>query len=92
MGILIYEKYLFYLIDEDSSPFWFPYILFEISDSNVNSKWHFKILENNENTYGEFIYGYFELCFLEGHNDGLMERKENDLRIYFRNKIIMETT
>jgi hypothetical protein len=90
MGILVFEKHLYYLVDEDSKPYWFPCILFEISDSKINSNWHFKILSDAEGPLVESILGYFELCFLEGHNDRLMERNSDDLQIYFKQKISAE--
>jgi len=90
MGILTFEQHLYYLVDEDSMPYWFPCILFEVSDSKINSNWHFKILNDSESPLIESIVGYFELCFLEGHNDRLMERNSEDLQIYFKQKKAIE--
>jgi hypothetical protein len=92
MGILKFEQHIYFLVDEDSIPFWFPSILFEVSDSRLKSNWHFKVSNESESPLIEFTLGYFELCFLEGHNDRLMERNSEDLQIYFRQKRAIEET
>lgn len=86
LGIMLYEKSIFYLLDEDLNPFWYPDILFSISESKINSNWHFKMITKQESPYAQAIWGYLELCFLKGHNDRLMERDSNDMQIYFRQK------
>ena len=88
MGIYLFKQHIYYLVDENSKPYWFPCILFEISDSRINADWHIKIT-NTDNSLESF-QGYFELCYVEGYNNRLMERDEEEMRTYFKQKIATE--
>jgi hypothetical protein len=88
MGIYLVEQHIYYLVDENSKPYWFPCILFEMSDSRINADWHIKITNTDKSL--ESIQGYFELCYIEGYNDRLMERDEEEMRTYFKQKIATE--
>jgi hypothetical protein len=90
MGIMVYEKSIFYLLDEDSAPYWYPTVLFSVSDGKISSNWYFKIITENESPYAEAIWGYYDLCFVKGYSDRLMDRKEYEMRIYFREKMKIE--
>jgi hypothetical protein len=86
MGIILYNKFLLFLVDEFSNPFWYPSILFTIQDNKISSSWYFKYFHQKDNNLAEAIWGYYELCLDENHNDRLMDREADDLQIYFRHK------
>jgi hypothetical protein len=90
MGITIFDNYLYYLIDEDSRPSWFPYIFFKISDSRLSSNWYFNKITTLQQSTSEVVLGYYDLCFVKGYSDRLMGRNEYEMRIYFREKMKIE--
>ncbi len=91
MGIYLFKQHIYYLVDENSKPYWFPCILFEISDSCISPNWHFMI-SNAENAQIESIQGYYELCHVDGYNDRLMERYEEEMRTYFKQKMAIDSS
>lgn len=86
MGIVLFENLIMYLVDDNGKPGWYPFQLFKISDNAIASKWHFKIVSPNESSTIQAIWGYFELCFQEGHYDQLLDLEEDSMRIYFERK------
>lgn len=93
MGLIIFQTYQAYLIDDNGLIATYPCQLFEVIDSKVNSSWHFRIIEKSEGIYPfvQAIFGYSELCFeKQGYENLLVEMDEDAQRIYFRRKIELE--
>lgn len=93
MGLIIFETYQAYLIDDNGFISACPCQLFEVIDSKVNSNWHFRITEKNEDIYPfiQALFGYDELCFdKKAYENLIVEKDEEAQRIYFRRKIELE--
>lgn len=93
MGIIIFETYQAYLIDDNGLISACPCQLFEVIDNNINSNWHFRITEKNEDIYPfiQSIFGYHELCSDENAYENLIVEKEEEAKqIYFKRKIELE--
>lgn len=81
---------LYYLVDENTKPFWIPYLLFEISDNSLPKNWYLDVFPKDSSGNILYLCGFDELCNNENYHDQLMEREETAMRIYFRNKINFE--
>ncbi len=93
MGIIIFESYLGYLIDDRGSISVYPCQLFEVIDSKISGNWHYRLTSNNENLYPfiQGFFGYYELCFVENYYVNLIIEMETEAQnIYFRRKEEME--
>ena len=90
MGLIIFETYQAYLIDDNGFISTFPCQLFEIIDSKANPNWHFRLIEKKEDIYPfiQAIWGYYELCFdKKSYENLIVEKAEESQRIYFRRKL-----
>ena len=95
MGMVIAEKQLWYLVDENSKPSFFPYQLFEVIDSSVSVNWHFKLYSDDDGIFPfdkEAMWGYSELCFDESHYEQLVDRESSALELYFKRKAELENS
>ena len=93
MGIIIFETYQAYLIDDSGLISACPCQLFEVIDEKVNSNWHFRLIEKEENIYPfvQAIFGYYELCFdRKSYENLIVEKDEKTQRVYFRRKVELE--
>lgn len=92
MSIVLYKdtKYLYYLIDINGKPNWFPNELFEVIDNSLPNQWSFKIYNDESDIDIYSIWGYDEICNQEDHYDQLIERENVALEIYFNKKRIIE--
>ncbi len=93
MGIIIFETYQSYLIDDNGMISAFPCHLFEIVDSRVNSKWHYRLIENDEDIYPfiQCVFGYPELCSDKRAYESLIVEMEESARlVYFNRKLELE--
>lgn len=92
MGIMINGEKLYYFIDENGKPGFYPKELFDITDNQLSQKWYFKPYSKNDEMYPyiQAIWGYYELVFDETHYEKIVEREEGALRLYFRRKIELE--
>jgi hypothetical protein len=93
MGLIIFKTYQAYLIDTNGFISACPCQLFEVVDNKVNSNWHFRLIEKDEDIYPfvQAILGYPELCSDKRAYENLIVEKEEDAqRIYFRRKIEFE--
>lgn len=90
MGIRIQQNNscLYYLIDTNGKPDWFPYLLFDIIDGSLPQNWFFKI--NNNNSDAHVVFGFDELCNDDGFYYKLIDRDHDATQIYFRRKIEFE--
>lgn len=88
MGIVIYKdsNCLYYLIDEDGWPNWYPYLLFEVSDNSLPQDWYISVY--NKSSIGDLycLAGFNELCNDQDYHDLLAERDKKALEIYFLRK------
>lgn len=93
MGLIIFQTYQAYLIDDDGFIATYPCQLFELIDNKVNSNWCFRLIEKEEDIYPfvQSIFGYPELCSdKKAYENLILEMEEETQRIYFRRKIELE--
>lgn len=93
MGLIIFETYQAYLIDDNGFISACPCQLFEVVDTTVNPNWHFRLIEKDEDIYPfvQAIFGYYELSFdKKAYENLIVEKDEESQRIYFRRKIELE--
>lgn len=93
MGLITFQTYQAYLIDDNGFISACPCQLFEVVDSKVNSNWHFRLIEKDEDIYPfvQAILGYPELCSdKKAYENLIVEMEEDAQRIYFRRKIELE--
>ena len=93
MGMMLANKQLWYMIDENGKPDFYPYQLFRVTDASMNPNWYFKLYDTDDKIFPfekEFVWGYTELVFDESHYEQLVDREEDALRVYFRRKIELE--
>jgi hypothetical protein len=93
MGLIIFETYQAYLIDDNGFISACPCQLFEVIDNRIASNWNFRLIEKSEDIYPfvQAILGYYELCFdKKSYENLIIEKDEEAQRIYFRRKIEIE--
>lgn len=92
MGVVTYvmNNTLYYLVDANRKPDWFPYLLFDITDHSVPPDWSIRVNGKTEVSDIFSIIGFDELCNDEGFYDRLTDREEEAMRIYFRCKKELE--
>jgi hypothetical protein len=93
MGMLIFDTYVGYLIDDDGFISVCPCQLFEVVEDKVNTDWHFRLIEKEEDIYPfiQAIWGYYELCAdKKSYENLIVEKDEKTQRIYFSRKIEAE--
>lgn len=93
MGIVIFETYQAYLIDENGLISTFPCQLFEIVNGNVPLSWEFRIIDKSEDIYPfvQALLGYPELCSDKNAYENLIVEKDEEAeKIYFKRKIELE--
>ena len=93
MGIIIYQTYQAYLIDDNGFILSCPCQLFEILDEKLVPSWCFRTIDKDENIYPfiQAILGYTELCTdKNSYEDLIIEKDESARRIYFKRKIELE--
>lgn len=93
MGLIIFQTYQAYLIDENGQISTCPCQLFESIDSKTNPNWHFRLIEKDEDIYPfvQAIFGYPELCSdKKAYENLIVEMEEESQRIYFKRKIELE--
>jgi len=93
MGLITFQTYQAYLIDDNGFISACPCQLFEVVDNKVNSNWHFRLIEKDEDIYPfvQAILGYPELCSDKKAYENLIVKMELETRrIYFRRKMELE--
>lgn len=93
MGLIIFQTYQAYLIDDNGLISACPCQLFEITDGKVSSNWHFRLIEQDEDSYPfvQAIVGYPELCSdKKAYEKLIVDMDEDAQRMYFRRKIELE--
>jgi len=90
MGIASFKKSncLYYLIDENGRPSWFPFQLFNTCDNSLPKNWFIHVNQDERSSDISSLWGFDELCNDEMYFDKLMDRDELAMRIYY--KRIME--
>ena len=89
MGMVIYKdsNCLHYLIDNDGSPNWYPYMLFEITNKKLPSNWYVDVLGKGGDGNLHTLIGFKELCLDDDYHDALIaERDQGALQTYFKRK------
>ncbi len=95
MGIIMFESYLSYLVDDNGFISACPCQLFEVIDDRMDSDWHFRLIERDEDIYPHIqaIMGYREVCFdKKSYENLIIERDEEAISVYFRRKRKVEKT
>ena len=93
MGVIIFETYQAYLIDDNGFISASPCQLFEVVDDNISINWRFRTIDKREDIYPfvQAIMGYPELCSNKNaYEDLIVEKEEEAERIYFRRKTELE--
>jgi hypothetical protein len=93
MGLITFQTYQAYLIDDNGFISACPCQLFEVVDNKVNSNWNFRLIEKDEDIYPfvQAILGYPELSAdKRAYENLIVEMEENAQRTYFRRKIELE--
>ncbi len=93
MGLIVFETYQAYLIDDNGFISVCPCQLFEVLDDKLYSNWHFRIIEKNEDIYPfvQAIFSYPELCSdKKAYENLIVERDEESQQIYFKRKLELE--
>lgn len=92
MGMIMSSGILNYLIDDSGYISAYPYPLFEVISNKLPSSWFFGALKSTDNNYSyqEAIWGYYELVFDKTHYEKLVDLDEEATRMYFRHKIELE--
>ncbi len=89
MSILLCEnKQLWYLVDENGRPSFFPCQIFKIIDNKMDLG-YFNLIDWEDNVYPlnkKLIWGYYEICFDKNHYENIIDREEKALQIYFKRK------
>ena len=94
MGMILFDSFLGYLVDDFGFIGVYPCQLFEIMDNRLSSNWHFRALDKDEENYPfvQAIWGYHELCYYKNEYQNLIvDMSEDAVQIYFKRKEEMET-
>ncbi|HZV68959.1 MAG TPA: hypothetical protein VFG10_05415 [Saprospiraceae bacterium] len=94
MGMIMFESYLGYLIDDNGFISTCPCYLFEIVDNKITPNWHFRLVGKEEETYPfvQAIWSYYELCFdKRAYESLIIEKTEESHQIYFKRKFEMSS-
>ncbi|MGV3609449.1 MAG: hypothetical protein ACO1N0_00760 [Fluviicola sp.] len=89
MGLIIFETYQAYVIDDNGFISACPCQLFEVIDNTLDSDWHFRLIQKDEDIYPfiQAIFGYSELCSDKNAYENLIiEKDEETHRMYFKRK------
>jgi hypothetical protein len=95
MGMIMFQSYLSYLVDDNGFISACPCQLFEVIDDRIDSDWHFRLIEKDEDIYPHIqaIMGYRELCSdKKSYENLIIERDEEATLVYFRRKMEVEKT
>ena len=93
MGIVIFESYQAYLIDDRGFVDVYPCQLFEVEDNIINPKSYYRVIEKEETIYPfvQAVLGYQEFCLDKNSYEKLIIEKEEDaIQTYFRRKTELE--
>jgi hypothetical protein len=93
MGMIMFESYLAYLIDDNHIISICPCQLFEVLDTRIPPSWHFRLIERDEDLYPyiQAIWGYRELCFdKKTYENLIIEQTEETIELYFKRKKELE--
>lgn len=93
MGLITFQTYQAYLIDDNGFIAAYPCQLFEVVDNKINSNWLFRLIEKGEDIYPfvQAILGYYELCSdKKAYENLIVEMEQSTQQIYFRRKIELE--
>lgn len=89
MGVIFFQTYQAYLIDDNGLISACPCQLFEIVDNKVSSNWRFRLIDKDENIYPfiQAIMGYPELCSNKNeYEDLIVEMEKTSVDKYFCRK------
>lgn len=89
MGIIVFETYQAYLIDDGEFISACPIQLFKVVDDKVNPNWHFRSVEKEEDIYPfvQAIFGYNELCSdKKSYENLIVEKDDYAAEVYFKRK------
>ncbi|WP_173142061.1 hypothetical protein [Kibdelosporangium persicum] len=81
-GISMFNRGLTLLLRDDTGkPNWQPIELFEVVDGRLPDGWKFATRDQGE-AYTQAIFGYPRLVDDEGHEEALIEREPDAMRVF----------
>lgn len=89
MGVIVFQSYQAYLIDDNEFISACPCQLFEVIDSKISSSWYFRLIEKDESVYPfiQAVWGYYEFCFdRKAYENLIVEKDEEAMKLYFKRK------
>lgn len=88
MGMAIYKKSncLYYLINQNRFPDWYPYMLFNVIDNKIPADWYTYVPQQDDPGDISFLMGFDELCNDNDFYDALMDREKQAMLTYFERK------
>ncbi len=90
LGMIMFEKYLAYLTDNNGLIITVPCYLFEVGDPKALPKdWYFRVVGRDENIYPfiQAIWGYEDLCKeKQAYEKLIVKMNEESQRFYFHKK------
>lgn len=92
MGVMTYKSSnnVYFLIEENLRPAWFPFQIFKIIKNDFPKDWYLYINVSDKYSDCYNLIGFEELCNNNSFFNKLLERDEEAMRIYFRRKIELE--
>ena len=93
MGIITFETYQSYVIDNGEEVLCCPCQLFEVIENKIMPNWKFRLVDKNESIYPfvQSILGYPELCLDKNSYEQLIVENESSFKqIYFTRKKELE--
>ncbi len=79
-GVVVFEGLTNYLIDEDGSPSFVPYMLFQITDPRILEVWQSSVTNSGGRDF--ITFGYSEFCFDAEHFDGLVNLEAKHIELF----------
>lgn len=91
-GIMTFKQSndLYFLVDENGRPSWFPFQIFETTNNELPKNWYIKVNLGNDYVDYKNLIGFSELCNNKDYFNLLLERDEEAMHVYFRRKIELE--
>ncbi len=84
-GICVLKDILLYLIvDSTQRPNWYPSYLFRVTDSRIPDDWHYAHFDEDTMGGPSAVWGYKELATDQDHYNGLVERRENAMELFWK--------
>ncbi len=95
MGMTVSNEHIWYLIDEQTKPNFYPSVLFDVVENTISEEWFFRLIDASSDDTAPFgktaMWGYEELILDSLHYENLLMRKSEALHKYFEVKVKFES-